>query len=99
MGYAHLKSGGAAVDLTERLDASAKTSRTSSIICSMAAAEARRIRAVDPHLPRQPSVLDAYTPVIWAGDFNEDENTNGRDGPVLWMTRAELCGRNRRNGS
>jgi hypothetical protein len=30
--------------------------------------------------------------VIWGGDMNEDENTNGRKGPVEWLTQAATNG-------
>ena len=38
------------------------------------------------------NVLDENTPVIWGGDWNEDENTNNRRGPALWMTQAAIEG-------
>jgi hypothetical protein len=31
------------------------------------------------------SILSPATPVIWGGDLNEDENTNGRRGPADYM--------------
>lgn len=30
--------------------------------------------------------------VVWGGDWNEDEATNGRRGPAEWMTRAAING-------
>ena len=36
------------------------------------------------------SILDGYTPVVWGGDLNEDELTNGRKGPADWMVMAEF---------
>ena len=38
------------------------------------------------------SVLDANTAVAWGGDWNEDEQTNGRKGPAEWMARAQING-------
>ena len=38
------------------------------------------------------SLLDAQTAVVWGGDFNEDENSNGRKGPAEWMVAAEFIG-------
>jgi endonuclease/exonuclease/phosphatase family metal-dependent hydrolase len=38
------------------------------------------------------TVLDANTPIILGGDWNEDENTNGRKGPAEWITRAAVTG-------
>ncbi|MEM1072150.1 MAG: GC-type dockerin domain-anchored protein [Planctomycetota bacterium] len=42
---------------------------------------------VDPNnqvsdFPPATSVLDANTAIVWGGDYNEDELTNGRNGPV-----------------
>jgi len=42
--------------------------------------------------PAATSVLGPDTPVIWGGDWNEDEATNGRKGPAEWMIRAEVAG-------
>ncbi len=39
--------------------------------------------------PAAQTTLDANTPVIIGGDWNEDEDTNGRDGPAHWLTIAE----------
>lgn len=36
--------------------------------------------------------LNPRTPVIWGGDWNEDEQTNGRKGPAEWMTMAATLG-------
>lgn len=90
MGYAHLKSGGAASDLTERLTAGKNVAYIIDYLFNGGGGSTPNPRG--RIITTATSVLDAYTPVIWAGDFNEDENTNGRDGPVLWMTRAELAG-------
>lgn len=38
------------------------------------------------------SVLDENTPIIWGGDYNEDEATNGRNGPVLVSTTGPITG-------
>ena len=37
-----------------------------------------------------PEILDDFTPIVWGGDWNEDEYTNGRRGPADWMTQAEF---------
>ncbi len=39
--------------------------------------------------PKATDILDENTPVIIGGDWNEDESKNGRDGPALWLKRAE----------
>jgi len=42
--------------------------------------------------PPVTELLGPDTPAIWGGDFNEDEDTNGRKGPAQWMIDAELAG-------
>ncbi|MFH1747352.1 MAG: endonuclease/exonuclease/phosphatase family protein [Planctomycetota bacterium] len=37
-------------------------------------------------------ILDDNTPIVFGGDFNEDEQTNGRRGPADWFTQAEYTG-------
>ena len=51
----------------------------------------------DPHgkiwdLPPATNILDDNTPFVLGGDWNEDENTNGRDGPAFWLARADDFG-------
>ena len=38
------------------------------------------------------SILDDLTPVIYGGDWNEDEQSNGHKGPADWLRRAEFTG-------
>ncbi|MBX3378957.1 MAG: hypothetical protein KF805_02595 [Phycisphaeraceae bacterium] len=88
MGGGHLKSGSVTQDLADRLAASQRIAYyIDAIFNGLGTA------TPDPHFrcsnfPRPTKVLTATTPVVWAGDFNEDELNNGRDGPALWMTRA-----------
>ncbi|MEW6200281.1 MAG: endonuclease/exonuclease/phosphatase family protein [Planctomycetota bacterium] len=42
--------------------------------------------------PPATRILDADTPVVLGGDWNEDELTNGRKGPAEWLVTAELLG-------
>ena len=42
--------------------------------------------------PNPATILPANTPVIWGGDWNEDEQSNGRKGPAEWMVRAQNTG-------
>jgi endonuclease/exonuclease/phosphatase family metal-dependent hydrolase len=49
----------------------------------------------DPHdkigdLPPVTQILDPNTPVVIGGDWNEDEQYNGRRGPADWLTQAEF---------
>lgn len=91
MGGGHLKSGGAAQDLADRLAASQRIAYYIDAIFNGLGGS-----TPDPHFkcsnfPRPTRVLTAQTPVVWSGDFNEDELNNGRDGPALWMTRAAVA--------
>lgn len=91
MGNAHLKAGGASSDLAERLAASQRVAYYIDAVFNGLGGSTPDPRLRSTAFPRPSSVLSAQTPVIWAGDFNEDENTNGRDGPMLWMSRAQLA--------
>ena len=44
--------------------------------------------------PAATDVLDDNTGVILGGDWNEDEQTNGRKGPADWLTLAQFSGAN-----
>lgn len=88
MGGGHLKSGGAAGDLSERLVASQRIAYYIDAIFNGLGGSTPDPNVRCSNFPRPNKVLTAQTPVVWAGDFNEDELTNGRDGPVLWTTRA-----------
>jgi len=90
MGYAHLKSGSAASDLADRLTAAKNVAYIIDYLFNGGGTNTPNPRG--RIITGATTVLDPYTPVIWAGDFNEDENTNGRDGPALWLTRAEIAG-------
>lgn len=88
MGCAHLKSGGTASDLADRLLAAQNTAYLVDHFYNGGGTA-----TPDPfsHIidnPSATSLPSALTPVIIGGDMNEDENTNGRDGPVLWISRA-----------
>jgi endonuclease/exonuclease/phosphatase family metal-dependent hydrolase len=88
IGGGHLKAGGAAADLSERLVASQRIAYYIDAIFNGLGGTAPDPNFRCSNFPRPNKVLTAQTPVVWAGDFNEDESTNGRDGPVLWTTRA-----------
>lgn len=88
MGGGHLKSGGASGDLSERLVASQRIAYYIDAIFNGLGGNTPDPNFRCSNFPRPNKVLTAQTPVVWAGDFNEDELNNGRDGPVLWTTRA-----------
>lgn len=88
MGGGHLKSGGAAQDLADRLAASQRIAYYIDAVFNGLGTSTPDPHARCTNFPRVTKVLTAQTPVAWSGDFNEDELNNGRDGPALWMTRA-----------
>jgi endonuclease/exonuclease/phosphatase family metal-dependent hydrolase len=89
VGNSHLKSGGAAGDLADRLNAAQNIAYFIDYWYNGAGGTTPDPRGRIFDSPAATSVLDAFTPVIWGGDLNEDERDNGRDGPALWMSRAQ----------
>lgn len=90
-GGAHLKSGSNASDFTERLQASQRIAYYIDAVFNGLGGSTPDPRTRSTAFPRPNKILTAKTPVIWGGDFNEDEYANGSDGPTLWMTRAQLA--------
>jgi endonuclease/exonuclease/phosphatase family metal-dependent hydrolase len=91
IGNGHLKAGGASADLAQRL---AEGQRIAYVIDYLFNGAGTGVP--DPNskilFPSPTQILPPLTPVIWGGDFNEDEQTNGRKGPAEWMTRAAVTG-------
>lgn len=92
IGNGHLKSGGTTDDRNQRLDAAQNIWYYVRYFYN-----GNGSATVDPEnavtdIPAATSVLDPFTPVIMGGDLNEDEETNGRDGPTFWMSRGPSQG-------
>jgi endonuclease/exonuclease/phosphatase family metal-dependent hydrolase len=91
VGTAHLKAGGTADDRAERLVAAKNIAYYIDHLFNGGGTS-----TPDPFNKifdgGATSILGPTTPVVWGGDFNEDENSNGRDGPVYWMTSAQTLG-------
>jgi endonuclease/exonuclease/phosphatase family metal-dependent hydrolase len=91
VGNAHFKAGGTSSDRADRLEAAQVVAYAIDYLFNGAGGG-----LPDPNnkilFPNPPALPDADTPVIWGGDWNEDELTNGRKGPAEWMTRAEFTG-------
>lgn len=93
VGGAHLKSGGLAADHDQRVDAAQNVAY---VIRNWwngnggaTPDPANRIADV----PAATSVLPSNTPVVIAGDWNEDEVQNGAvRGPADWLTQAQTVG-------
>lgn len=91
VGNGHLKAGGSSSDRAERLEAGQLIAYFIDYQFNGAGTG-----LPDPNnsilFPNPATVLPADTPVVWGGDWNEDELTNGRKGPAEWMIRAQFDG-------
>jgi len=88
VGTCHLKSGGAASDFTDRLNASKNITYVIDYWFNGAGTGMPDPNNKISDFPPATRILGADTPFIWSGDWNEDEQTNGRKGPAEWMTQA-----------
>ncbi|MFG0275591.1 MAG: endonuclease/exonuclease/phosphatase family protein [Phycisphaerales bacterium] len=89
---AHLRSGGSSSDLAERLVASQNTAYFIDYFYNGAGTGSPDPTNKITDVPAATAILDANTPVIFGGDWNEDESSNGRKGPAEWLTRAQNTG-------
>jgi len=91
VGNAHFKAGGSSSDFAQRL----QEAQVSAYFIDYAF-NGGGVGLPDPNnkilFPNPTMTLDDETPVIWGGDWNEDEQNNGRKGPAEWITRAEFTG-------
>lgn len=92
IGNCHLRSGGEASDLADRLTAAKNIAYFVDYFFNGAG-----MGVADPNSKivfpsTTPALLNQFTPVIWGGDLNENEATNGRKGPAEWFARANLTG-------
>jgi endonuclease/exonuclease/phosphatase family metal-dependent hydrolase len=92
MGCAHLKSGGDASSMSQRITAAENVAYYVDYMWNGGGTA-----TPDPHgkiadNPPATSILASNTPVIMGGDWNEDEQTNGRKGPAEWLTSASTLG-------
>lgn len=92
IGCAHFKSGSTTQDIADRLIAAQRNAYYIDYMFNGGGGPTPDPRNRISDIPLATRVLTSTTPVIWGGDWNEDENTNGRDGPALWMTRAQVAG-------
>lgn len=92
VGTCHLKSGGAASDLADRLTASKNIAYFIDYWYNGAGTGLPDPNNKISDFPAATRILGGDTPFIWSGDWNEDEQTNGRKGPAEWMTQANTLG-------
>ncbi len=93
VGNAHLKAGSTSGDLADRLNAAENAAFF--IDHYWNGAGSGMVDPTDRLLAPGPTtgvVIPAETVIAWGGDWNEDENTNGRVGPALLMTQGLTAG-------
>jgi endonuclease/exonuclease/phosphatase family metal-dependent hydrolase len=93
VGNGHLKSGGTSQDHTDRVNAAKNVSYFIRYWYNgnggMTPDPSNKIIEA----PAATMVLDASTPVIWGGDWNEDENSSPTvRGPASWMAAGGVVG-------
>lgn len=92
VGNAHLKSGGTQDDKDDRLLAAKNVAYYLDHMWNGGGTATPDPRAKILDSPAATSILGAETPWVIGGDWNEDEQTNGRVGPAEWLTDAENMG-------
>ncbi len=88
----HLKAGGGSDDIEQRRNASQNAGYFLHYGLNGAGTG-----EVDPEnnifeSPQMQNILDEFTPVVVGGDLNEDEDRNGRRGPVEWLATGCAIG-------
>ncbi len=91
VGNAHLKSGGDSSSQAQRLTASQNVAYYIHALLAGAGTGVPDANNAFFDNPPATSILSGSTAVVIGGDWNEDENTNGRRGPALWLTQGEFA--------
>lgn len=93
VGGAHLKAGGAGTDHTQRVTAAQNVSYVVRYWYNGNGGATPDPSAKLADNPPATTVLDAHTPIVIGGDWNEDELANGATrGPADWLTAAQTVG-------
>jgi len=92
VGCCHLKAGSGSDDLADRLRAAQNVAYVIDYWLNGAGTGIPDPNNKIVDSPPATSILDGNTPFLWGGDWNEDEQTNGRKGPAEWMTLAQQTG-------
>ncbi len=92
IGNAHLKAGGSGSDVIQRRQAAQNVVYFIDHWYNGGGAGIPDPNNAISDSPQAQTILDAATPVIIGGDWNEDEATNGNKGPAEWLTRAQFTG-------
>lgn len=89
---AHLKSGGMSSDIVDRRQAAQRLAYFIYYWYFGAQTGAPDPNAKIFDSPMATTVLDPDTLLVVGGDYNEDEQNNGRKGPADWLTDAAVAG-------
>lgn len=92
IGNGHLKAGGSGNDFSQRLEAAQNIWYYVRYFYNGNGTGSPDPEAAVSDIPPAQNVLDADTPVIFGGDLNEDEETNGRRGPAAWFAQGPTQG-------
>lgn len=92
IGNSHLKSGGTTSDRDQRLNAARNIAYVIDHYFNGAGTGVSDPNNAIFSPASTNGLLAAEDIVVWGGDWNEDEATNGRRGPAEWMTRAAIDG-------
>ncbi len=92
IGNAHLKAGSTSSNHDARVQAAKNTTYFIDYLFNGAGTGTPDPNEKILDSPTVTDILDDSTPVIYGGDWNEDEQSNGQKGPADWLTRAEFTG-------
>lgn len=92
VGNAHLKSGSASGDYDQRLRAVTNVAYYIDYMFNGGGMGVPDPRNVIGDFPAAKTIMPPNTTIVYGGDWNEDELTNGRRGPAEWLTQAEFAG-------
>jgi endonuclease/exonuclease/phosphatase family metal-dependent hydrolase len=89
VGNGHLKAGGSSSDAIDRREAAQNVAYIIDYWLNGAGTGTPNPAGTIFASPAATHTLSENTPVIWGGDWNQDELTDGTKGPADWMTMAE----------
>ena len=92
IGNSHLKAGSAGSDHDERVQAAQRIAYFIHHLYGGAGGTVPDPNGKILDTPAAATIASPTTPVISAGDWNENEDTNGTKGPAEWIIAAELMG-------
>lgn len=92
IGCAHLKAGSGGSDHNQRVDAARNVAYLVDYLLNGAGTGVPDPNGKILDSPPVTQLLSPATPVVLAGDWNEDEFSNGTKGPAEWLTRAQVTG-------